>query len=66
MSYRITVQRAGTTQTTTQTATTFTYSRPALNFDDVTVTVQPVLGQWTGTSQSLFVEAVPFVGMRCP
>jgi len=66
VSYRVTMQRAGTSQTTTQTTTTYTYSRPVGNFDDVTLTVQPVIGQWTGTSRSMFLEAAPLVGMRCP
>lgn len=66
VSYRVTVHRAGTSQTTTQTTTTFTYRRPALNFDDVTIAVQPVIGQWTGPTRSMVLEAVPVVGMRCP
>ena len=66
VSYRVTLQRGSTTQTTTQTATTFEYSRPAGNFDAVTLTVQPFIGEWNGTSQSMRLEAVPLVGMRCP
>lgn len=66
VSYRITMQRGTTTQTTTQTATTYEYSRPVGNFDDVTLTVQPFIGQWNGTSQSMLLDAVPLVGMRCP
>jgi len=65
-SYRVTRQRAGTSQTTTQTGTTFEYSRPAFNFDNVTITVQPVVGQWTGPSRSMKLDAVVAVGMRCP
>lgn len=66
VSYRITMQRGTTTQTTTQTTTSYEYSRPVGNFDDVTLTVQPFIGQWNGTSQSMFLDAVPLVGMRCP
>lgn len=66
VSYRVTLQRAGTTQTTTQTATTYEYRRPALNFDDVTITVVPLLGQWTGPGRSMTLDAVPLVGMTCP
>ncbi|ASK65526.1 hypothetical protein CFK39_06410 [Brachybacterium avium] len=66
VSYQVTVRRAGKTETTTQAATTFTYRRPALNFDDVTLTVQPVIEQWTGPTRTMILEAAPLVGMRCP
>lgn len=66
ITYRVTVQRGTTTLTTTQGATTYEYSRPFLNFDDVTITVQPLIGQWSGTPQSMLLDAVPLVGMTCP
>lgn len=66
LSYRVTVQRSGTNQTTTQTATTFTYNRPVGNFNNVTLIVQPVIGQWSGPSRSIFLDASQVLGMRCP
>ncbi|WP_193105880.1 hypothetical protein [Brachybacterium sp. FME24] len=64
--YQLTIQRGASTQTLTQTTTTYVYRRPTGNFEDVTVTVRPTLGQWTGPAQSVFLDAVLVVGMRCP
>lgn len=66
LSYLVTFERAGTTKTTMQTATTYEYRRPALKFDDVTLTVRPVIEQWTGPARSMVLDAVPAIGMRCP
>lgn len=64
--YRLTVQRGASTETLTQTTTTYVYRRPTGNFENVTVTIQPTMGEWTGPTQSILLTAVPLVGMRCP
>lgn len=64
--YRPTISRGTTTQTVTQATTTYVYTRPSGRFENVTITVQQTIGQWTGPPHSILLTAAPSTGMSCP